>query len=97
MKRIAAGLLAVGSCVALTGCYAKEAKDGLQEVAQASSAQCVAERDVLEKAIEAYSILENKIPTTEIEMVPLYLRVESLYMDIGPNGTVVAAPGSGCN
>ena len=62
-----------------------------------SSQRCVEERDMFEKAIENFAILENRDPVTEAEMVPTYMRAESALMDLGPGHTVVAAPGSGCN
>lgn len=61
-----------------------------------SSQRCVEERDMFEKAIENFAILENRDPTTEAEMVPTYMRAESTLMDLGAGATVVAAPGSGC-
>jgi hypothetical protein len=80
-------------CMAtLTGCPKKNA-DGLEE---ASSMQCVAERRNMQMAIESFTTLEGRPPATEAEMVPLYLRIESPYMDLGPNSTIIAAPGSGC-
>lgn len=61
-----------------------------------SSQRCVEERIMFEKAIENFAILENRDPTTEAEMVPMYLRTESALMDLGAGATVVAAPTSGC-
>lgn len=66
------------------------------EKGMSSSQRCVEERDMVEKAIENFAILENRDPATEAEMVPTYLRAESALMDLGAGATVVAAPGSGC-
>lgn len=89
-------MLTATGCVALSGCPAKEAKDGLETVEQATGVQCVTERSMMLQQVEAYTILEGKAPTTEAEMVPNYLRTASIYFDLDASGNIVAAPGSGC-
>jgi hypothetical protein len=84
---VAFGLLTV------SGCREKEAA---ADIASASVAQCTAERDMLEKAIEAYLLLEGSLPASEAAMVPDYLRIQSVYFDIDAQGNVVPAPNSGC-
>lgn len=84
---VAVGLLAV------SGCREKEAA---ADIAGASVAQCNAERDMLDNAIEAYLILEGSLPTSEATMVPDYLRIESVYFDLDAQGNLVPAPNSGC-
>ena len=96
MRLIATALLVTAGSIALSGCPAKEAKDGLETVEQATSVQCVTERDMLAQQVEAYTILEGKVPVTEAEMVPNYLRTESIFFDLDASGNIVAAPGSGC-
>ena len=84
---VAVGLLAVGGC---------RQKEAAADIASATSAQCYAERNMLEQAIEAYLILEGSPPASEAAMVPDYLRIESVYLDIDAKGNVVPAPNSGC-
>lgn len=96
MRLIATALLAATGCLALSGCPAKEAKEGLQAADQATSVQCVTERDMLAQQVEAYTILEGAPPVNEAAMVPNYLRTESIYFDLDAAGNIVAAPGSGC-
>lgn len=84
---VAVGLLTV------SGCREKEAA---ADIAGASVAQCNAERDMLENAIEAYLMLEGSLPASEAAMVPDYLRIQSVYFDIDAQGNLVAAPNSGC-
>ena len=96
MKLIATALLVATGCLSLSGCPAKEAKDGLKSIDQATGVQCVTERDMMEKAVEAYTLLTGASPVNEAAMVPDYLRAESIYMDLDAAGNVVAAPGSGC-
>ena len=84
---VAVGLLTV------SGCRQKEAA---ADISNATSAQCYAERNMLEQAIEAYQILEGSLPASEAAMVPAYLRIESVYLDIDAKGNVIPAPNSGC-
>lgn len=76
------------------GCVAKDASDDPDD---ASMSSCAAERHLVEKAVEAYYILEGAAPTDESQLVPNYLRKESAAMDVDAAGNVVAAPGSGCS
>ncbi len=85
---VAVGLLAVGGC---------RQKEAAADISNATSAQCYAERNMLEQAIEAYQILEGSLPPSEAAMVPDYLRIESVYLDIDANGNVIPAPNSGCS
>ncbi|HQZ33661.1 MAG TPA: hypothetical protein PK020_04500 [Ilumatobacteraceae bacterium] len=96
MKLIATALLAATGCLALSGCPAKEAKDGLQSINQATGVQCVTERDMMEKAVEAYTLLTTAAPVNEASMVPDWIREQSVLMDLDATGHVVAAPNSGC-
>lgn len=88
--RSVVGVLLIAVCA---GCVPKEATNA-PKVAATSS--CAAERQLVEQAVEAFYILEGGNPTSEAQLVPNYLRSESASMDIAPDGSVVAAPGSGC-
>ena len=106
MKLIASTLIAATACLALSGCPSKTVKEGATAAGapdpaspggvNATSAQCRAERDTLEMAIETYTILNGAPPLSEAAMVPDWLLGESVFMDIDANGLVVPAPGSGC-
>ncbi len=84
---VAVGLLAVGGC---------RQKEAAADIASATGAQCFAERSMFEQAIQAYLILEGSLPPSEAAMVPDYLRIESVYLDIDTMGNVIPAPNSGC-
>ena len=62
----------------------------------ANAVSCANERQVFELAVESYTILEGMPPASEATMVPDYLVSESKLMDLAADGTVVAAPNSGC-
>ena len=96
MKLIATALLTATGCIALSGCPAKTVQEGAASIDDATSVQCVTERDMMLQQVEAYTILEGAIPVNEAAMVPNYLRVESIYFDLDAAGNVVATPGSGC-
>jgi len=51
---------------------------------------------MMQTAVESYSILENKVPVSEAEMIPDYLRIDSPYYDIDAAGQIIPAPGSVC-
>lgn len=63
----------------------------------ASELQCNQARRDYVSAVENYSILEAKVPTSEMELVPQYLRMPSDLMDVDATGNVVAQPGGGCD
>jgi hypothetical protein len=89
----AAGSLGV---VGLTACGTVEAKQGTPAIVKASSLACDSARNELQKAVEAYTMLEQKPPANEQALIPSYLLAPSQLMDIDAKGNVVAAPGSGC-
>jgi hypothetical protein len=94
---VVSALGAVGLCVAgLSACAAIEAKQGTQVIVKASTLACDSARDELQKAVEAYTMLEQKPPANEQALVPGYLLATSQLMDIDADGKVVAAPDSGC-
>ena len=86
-------IVGVGLAAVSAGCVPKE---GAQGVDDAGKTSCVAERQMMESAVEAYYALEGHNPALESELVPMYVRRESVTMDLDSNGNVVAAPGSGC-
>jgi len=87
---------ALPAALLLTACPATVAKDGAVDIQRASSGQCVTERRMMQTAVESYSILENKVPVSEAEMIPDYLRIDSPYYDIDAAGQIIPAPGSVC-
>jgi hypothetical protein len=73
---------------------AKQAKD---EVDSGNAAACAEERSLVERAVQAYTLLEPDAPITEAAIVTAgYLHQQSVLMDVGSDGTVVAAPGTVC-
>jgi hypothetical protein len=86
------------AAMSLTACNpAERAKQAKAEVDSGSAAACVEERSVITKAVQAYTLLEPDAPITESAIVAAgYLHEPSVLMDVGPDGTVVAAAGSVC-
>ena len=105
MTRRVAALLATTACLLMSGCPSQTVKDGAKAAAaptpgatalNATTAQCAAERGMMQTAVDAYEVLNGAKPASEAAMVPDWLRAESPYMDLDAAGNVVAAPGSGC-
>jgi hypothetical protein len=90
-----AALSALGAA-GLSACGTVEAKQGTQAIVKASSLACDSERSNMQRAVEAYTMLEQKPPANEQALVPGYLLAPSRLMDIDAAGKVVAAPDSGC-
>ena len=88
--------LAALGLVGLAACGTVEAKQGTKGIAQANSVACDVARQDMQRAVDAYTMLEQKPPANEQAMVPNYLLTPSQLMDIDATGKVVAAPGSGC-
>jgi hypothetical protein len=82
----------------LTACNpAERAKEAKDEVDSGNAAACVQERSTIEKAVQSFTLLEPDAPISEAAMVAAgYIHIESVLMDVQPDGTVVAAPGSVC-
>jgi len=104
-QRLAAALFVATACIALAGCPSKTVQEGVKAASKdpaapgdinATAAQCRNERDVMEKAVEAYTLLEGVAPASELAMVPDWLIAESVFMDLDAAGNIVPAPGSGC-
>ena len=87
--------LAALCAVGVTACGTVEAKQGAPAIAHASSLACESARSELQKAVDAYTMLEQKPPDNEQALVPAYLLAPSQLMDIDDKGNVVAAPGAG--
>lgn len=84
--------------VALTACNpAHQARQAKNDVDSGNAAACVEERSTIEKAVEAYQLLNPDTPVTEAAMVAGgYIHSASTLMDITADGTVVAAVGTVC-
>ena len=82
----------------LTACNpATQARQAKDDVDSGNAAACVQERSTIEKAVQSYTLLEPDAPITEAAMVAAgYIHAVSVLMDVQPDGTVIAAPGSVC-
>lgn len=82
----------------LAGCnFAEKAKEGVENINDASSVACSRERQLFQTAVESYMLLENQDIAVEAMMVPDYLRAESPLYDIDAAGNIVPQPGGGCD
>ena len=89
-------VLATGS---MTACNpAQRAKMAMQDDRQRQlPRRALQERATIEKAVEAYTLLNPDTPPTEAAMVAAgFIHQESKLMDVSATGTVVAAPGTVC-
>ena len=88
-------VLVVGSMTACNPAHvAKQAKN---DIDSGNAAACTAERALIERAVQAYTLLNPDTPVTEAAMVSNgFIHSQSVLMDVGPNGTVIAAPGTVC-
>ena len=90
--------LAIAAIGSMTACSpAHRAEVAIEEIDSGNAAACVEERSTIEKAVEAYTLLNPTTPPTEATMVADgFIRRESKLMDISAAGAVVAAPGTVC-
>jgi hypothetical protein len=90
--------IATLAMASLTACNpAERAKEAKDEVDSGNAATCAQERSTIEKAVEAYSLLNSGASVTEAAMVAAgYIRAESQLMDVKPDLSVVGAPGTAC-
>ncbi len=88
-------LLAAGS---VTACNpAEPAKVATEVIQSGNAAACVQERSTIEKAVEAYTLLNPDEQVTEAAMVAAgFVHEESTLMDVATDGSVVAAVGTVC-
>jgi hypothetical protein len=89
-------VLVIGSTTACNPAHvARQAKN---DVDSGNAAACVEERALIERAVEAYTLMNPDQPVTEALLVTDgFIHQQSVLMDIGPNGTVVTAPGTVCS
>lgn len=81
----------------LSSCSIMEAQqNGNKGIVRASELACHTARQDMERAIEAYGLLEGSPPANEMVLVPNYLVMASPLMDLDRQGNVVAAPSAGC-
>ena len=90
--------LAVVAAVSLSACNpAQTARKAKDDVDSGNAAACTQERSTIQKAVEAYMLLNPDTPVTEQAMVDAgILHQVSVLMDGAADGTVSAAPGTVC-
>jgi hypothetical protein len=88
-------MLALGT---LTACNpATQAKVAKNDVDSGNAAACTQERSTIEKAVQAFTLLNPDTPVTEAGMVAGgFIHSASVLMNITADGTVVPAPGTVC-
>ena len=88
-------VLVIGSTTACNPAHvAKQAKNNVDS---GNAAACVQERAIIQQATEAFTLMNPDVPVTEAEMVTDgFIHQQSVLMDVGPTGTVFAAPGTVC-
>jgi hypothetical protein len=65
---------------------------------QASNAACTIDRQMLERAVEAYALLNGGPPTSQQELLDTQMiREPSVRFEVGPDGAVTPAPAGPCN
>jgi hypothetical protein len=93
-------LVAVGAAalagLTLCGCPAQVVKEGVQQIPKLSVAQCAENRDIFQKAVDSYTLLEGHPPPNEAAMVPDYIHELSPYFDVDAQGHVIPAPNNVC-
>jgi hypothetical protein len=82
----------------MTACNpAERARVATEEIQSGNAAACVEERSTIEKAVEAFTLLNPGTPVTEAALVTGgIVREESKLMDIAADGTVIASAGTVC-
>jgi predicted small secreted protein len=92
---ICAVFLAAGS---LTACNpAQTARKAKDDVDSGNAAACVQERSTIEKAVQAYMLLNPDVPVTETAIVDAgILHQASVLMDVAVDGAVFPAPNTVC-
>ncbi|HEY7627907.1 MAG TPA: hypothetical protein VH761_12595 [Ilumatobacteraceae bacterium] len=90
---LAAVLAATTSCTT-----PHRAQQAVEQIDNGNAAACTTERSTIEKAVEAYTLLNPDKPVTEAALVTDgYIREQSQLMDITATGAVVPAATSVCN
>jgi hypothetical protein len=98
LTRLSACCLTIVALASVSACNpattARKAKD---DVDSGNAAACTQERSTIQKAVEAYMLLNPDTPVTEAGMVAAgILHQQSVLMDVSPDGTVFSAPGTVC-
>jgi hypothetical protein len=91
--------MVAGVVVAATACDTTPGreKQALDEINSGNAAACTEERSTMEKAVQAYTLLNPDAPVSEAAMVSSgFIHKESVLMDVTAAGTVVPAPGTVC-
>ena len=90
--------LVVIATSAVTACNpAHQARQAKNDVDSGNAAACTLERSTIEKAVEAYTLLNPDTPVSEAAMVAAgFIHAPSVLMDLTITGTVVPAAGSVC-
>jgi hypothetical protein len=88
-------VLSTGS---LSACNpAQQARAAKNDVDSGNAAACVQERSTIEKAVEAYTLLNPDVPVTESAMVADgFIHGPSVLMDVSATGVVSPSPGTVC-
>jgi hypothetical protein len=88
-------IIAAGS---LSACNpAQVAQKAKNDVDSGNAAACVQERSTIEKAVQAYMLLNPDVPVTEAAMVAAgILHQQSVLMDVAIDGKVSPAAGTVC-
>ncbi len=83
---------------AVTACNpAHQARQAKNDMDSGNAAACVTERSTIEKAVEAYTLLNPDTAVTEDAMVADgFIHEASVLMDVTATAAVVPAPGSVC-
>jgi hypothetical protein len=88
-------VLVMGSATACNPAH--QARQAKNIVDSGNAAACTEERALIDKAVQAYTLLNPDAPVTEAAMVADgFIHQESVLMNVGPDGSVVAAPGTVC-
>ena len=88
-------VMATGSATACNPAH--QARQAKNDVDSGNAAACVTERSTIEKAVEAYTLLNPDTVVTEDAMVAAgFIHIASVLMDVTSTGAVVPAPGSVC-
>jgi hypothetical protein len=93
LAALAIGLSSLAACSEM----AKTQSNGLGGIQKASALQCNQALRDYRSAVDNFSILEGRAPTSEAELAPKYLRSLSDLVDVTPDGQVVVQPGGACD
>jgi predicted small secreted protein len=98
LTRWSACCLVIVAAGSLSACNpAQTARKAKDDVDSGNAAACVQERSTIEKAVQAYMLLNPDVPVTEAAMVAAgIVHQQSVLMDVAVDGIVFPAPGSVC-